>query len=272
MQTDREKSPLVQQRQGISLWTDLVRPCLAEYVGTTLFIFAGILSAFRAGATVDVAFGHGMALFVMVASTAAISGGHLNPAVTLGVFCTGTLSPIVAIGYIVAQLVGSITASGFAKTLIHYKSATFALTEPWSDETDAEALFTESFLTAILVLTVLTLAVETGGKNVLAPFAIGMAVAAGIFAGGDVSGASMNPARSFGPAVVFNKWGLASCLDLLYWRSNWCSSGFSGVPLHPVKSFSAYSHYWIHSAVACAATGEDMIGSTFSLYGTSTNP
>jgi glycerol uptake facilitator-like aquaporin len=88
-----------------------------------------------------------------------------------------------------AQLVGSITASGFAKILIHYNEtseSSFALTLPWTEETNAEAIFTESFLTAILVLAVLTLAVETGGQNQLAPFAIGMAVATGIFAGGDL--------------------------------------------------------------------------------------
>ena len=76
---DREDSPLVQQskpkRPTINWWTMLLKPCLAEYVGTTLFVYAGILSAFQAhepGAVVNVALGHGLALFVMVAATAAV--------------------------------------------------------------------------------------------------------------------------------------------------------------------------------------------------------
>ena len=72
---DSEKSPMVQQRLAADFWTTLLRPCLAEFVGTTLFVFAGILSADSANedtAIVNVALGHGLALFVMVAATAAV--------------------------------------------------------------------------------------------------------------------------------------------------------------------------------------------------------
>ncbi|XP_062508704.1 aquaporin-8-like isoform X2 [Corticium candelabrum] len=168
---DRQGSPLIQQpvkRQSINWWAMLIKPCLAD-------------------------------------------GGHLNPAVTLGVFLTGTLAPGVALGFIGAQLLGGITGAGLAKGLVNYTapnmSSTSALTEPPLHQDDVQAIFAEVVLTTILVLTVLTVAVETKGNNPIAPLAIGMAVAAGIFAGGNVSGASMNPARSFGPAVVFNTWG-----------------------------------------------------------------
>jgi glycerol uptake facilitator-like aquaporin len=221
MQQDDEDTSLVQQsskHSEINWWPMLLKPCLAEFVGTTLFVFAGILSAFHASenvAVVNVALGHGLALFVMVAATAAVSGGHLNPAVTLGVFCSGTIAPGVALGYVAAQLLGSITASGLAKGLINATSSArkeywFAVTEPGTHESDVQALFTETFLTAILVLTVLTLAVETRGQNQMAPFAIGMAVAAGIF------------------AAALGHYHLVLLLDTLW--HNW-----SVVLLHPVS-------------------------------------
>ena len=72
----RPPSPTRRDETSIKWWAMLIRPCLAEYIGTTLFVFAGILSTFHSanekGAVVSVALGHGMALFVMVATTATV--------------------------------------------------------------------------------------------------------------------------------------------------------------------------------------------------------
>lgn len=186
---------------------------LAEFISTLLFVFAGVGSALAfnkltAGAALDpaglvaVAIAHGLALFVTVSIAANISGGHVNPAVTFGLAVGGRITILTGIFYWVAQLVGSIVGSyllvfvtgGFAVP-VHSLAAGVGI---------FEGLVFEIIITFGLVYTVYATAVDPkkGSLGTIAPLAIGLVVAANILAAGPFSGGSMNPARSFGPAVA----------------------------------------------------------------------
>ncbi|XP_074331935.1 putative aquaporin TIP-type RB7-18C [Apium graveolens] len=186
---------------------------LAEFIATLLFVFAGVGSAIAfsnltndAGldpaGLVAIAIAHAFALFVGVSIAANISGGHLNPAVTFGLAVGGHITVITGFFYWVAQLLGATAASyllifvtGGKAVPIHGVGAglnTF------------EGVVFEIIITFALVYTVYATAADPkkGSLGTIAPIAIGFIVGANILAAGPFSGGSMNPARSFGPAVA----------------------------------------------------------------------
>jgi len=184
----------------------LFRKLLVEFIGDLLFVFIGTLCILSED-LVAVGLAHGFTIAILVASFGHISGGHFNPAVTLGIMITGEMNPFVGIAYWANQLGGGFAGAFLARACIHKKiyfgiklncGMTAVNTEVGNWD---EALIIEIIMTFFLVTTVLHVAVDTD-KNVLAPLAIGLTVAVDIFAGGSVDGASMNPARTFGPAVV----------------------------------------------------------------------
>eukprot|EP00118_Oscarella_pearsei_P006168 m.28024 g.28024 ORF g.28024 m.28024 type:complete len:277 (+) comp30529_c0_seq3:77-907(+) len=202
----------------IDWWNILIRPSLTEFFGTTIFVFVGILASLSPEAkppnspVINAAFSHGLAIAALAAALGPISGGHMNPAVTLGVFCSGVMAPAVAAAYMVAQLggslVGALLTMGFiSDSIIDSANEThWPLTLNSPSTTAGQALGIEIFLTCFLVVVVLMMDVENDGKNNTAPLFVGFTVAAGILASGNKSGASFNPARSFGPAVVYGIW------------------------------------------------------------------
>ena len=148
---------------------------------------------------------HAFALFVAVSVSANISGGHVNPAVTFGAFVGGNITLFRGLLYWVAQLLGSTVACFLLRfSTGGLATGTFGLTgvSVW------EALVLEIVMTFGLVYTVYATAVDPkkGDLGVIAPIAIGFIVGANILAGGAFDGASMNPAVSFGPAVVSGVW------------------------------------------------------------------
>lgn len=183
---------------------------VAEAVGTFLFFFVGAgsvaLTAAEGGGPglVGVALAHGLALAVMVSTFGAISGGHFNPAVTVAVRLAGRIEWSHAVMYVVAQLVGAL-AAGFALLLVLPQP----LAEPTRIGTPAlgagigvgAGIAIEAILTLVLVLTVFGTAIDRRAPK-LGGIAIGLAVAADILVGGPLTGAAMNPARWFGPAVA----------------------------------------------------------------------
>ncbi|XP_063788885.1 aquaporin-8 [Pseudophryne corroboree] len=199
---------------------EYVQPCLAELLGTSLFVFVGCLSVIEntpeTGRLLP-ALAHGLGLGLTIAILGGISGGHFNPAVSLGAVIIGGLDIILVVPYWICQLCGGMIGAALAKalTLEHeFQSAGGAAFETVT--TDAEvprAIGAEIILTFFLVLAVCMGAINQQTSTPLAPFCIGFTVAVDILVGGPISGACMNPARAFGPAVVTNYWAY----HWIYW-------------------------------------------------------
>ncbi|KAK6926917.1 Major intrinsic protein [Dillenia turbinata] len=196
---------------------DVLKAGLAEFFSMLIFVFAGEGAgmAFNKltdnGSTtpsglVQASLAHGFALFVAVAVGANISGGHVNPAVTFGAFLGGNITLARSFMYWVAQLAGSVVACLLLKFATGgMTTSAFSLS---SGVSVWNALVFEIVMTFGLVYTVYATAVDPkkGNIGIIAPMAIGFIVGANILAGGAFDGASMNPAVSFGPAVVSWTW------------------------------------------------------------------
>lgn len=194
-----------------------LKAALAEFISMLIFVFAGQGSGMafnkltNGGSTtpaglIAAALSHALALFVAVSVGANISGGHVNPAVTFGAFLGGNITFFRGILYCIAQLLGSVVACLLLKfSTGGMATGAFALS---ADVGVWNALVFEIVMTFGLVYTVYATAVDPkrGDLGVIAPIAIGFIVGANILAGGAFDGASMNPAVSFGPAVVSWTW------------------------------------------------------------------
>lgn len=198
-----------------------VKPGVAEGVGTFAFVFTG------AGAVVTntyihgslglfgIALAHGLMLSIMVSVFAAASGGHINPAVTLGILAARRIRIDVAALYIVAQLIGA-TLAGLALRAIFpaavWQAAKLGTPQLGSGVSFGTGVLVEAILTAFLLLAVFGTAVDPRAPK-LGGFAIGLTVGADILVGGPLTGAAMNPARAFGPELAGGYWTNA----LVYW-------------------------------------------------------
>jgi MIP family channel proteins len=183
---------------------DAWRHFAAEFIGifALVFIGGGALIT-QPGSVVSAAFAHGLILALMVSATMRVSG-HLNPAVTAGFLVTRRIEPMMAVVYWIAQITGAIVAAYALKALYPPQ-----LADPTrlggqaiaADVSLLQAIGLEAIATFFLVFVVFGTAVDPRGPKV-GGFAIGLTVTAGIFGIGPMTGGSMNPARSFGPAVV----------------------------------------------------------------------
>ncbi|WVZ55454.1 hypothetical protein U9M48_006114 [Paspalum notatum var. saurae] len=212
-----------------------LKAALAEFISTLIFVFAGqgsgmAFSKLTAGGPstpsglIAAAIAHAFALFVAVSVGANISGGHVNPAVTFGAFVGGNITLFRGLLYWVAQLLGSTVACFLLRfSTGGLATGTFGLTgvSVW------EALVLEIVMTFGLVYTVYATAVDPkkGSLGTIAPIAIGFIVGANILVGGAFDGASMNPAVSFGPALVSWSW---DC-QWVYWVGPLIGGGLAGV-------------------------------------------
>ncbi|XP_032930231.1 aquaporin-8 [Catharus ustulatus] len=189
------------------------QPCLAELLGTALFIFTGCLAVLEdSGGTgrLQPALAHGLALGVTVAVLGDISGGHFNPAVSLAVCLLRGLHITMLVPYWLSQLCGGVIGAGLAKAVApseHFRNASGgAFGAIRAEEQVPAVLVAELVLSSFLLLVVCMGTVNGRTCTPLAPLCIGLTVTADILAGGGVSGACMNPARAFGPALVANHW------------------------------------------------------------------
>jgi MIP family channel proteins len=201
---------------------DAWRHFAAEFIGTFALVFVGsgaIMTSRLSGSTaglVEVALAHGIILAVMVSATMRISG-HFNPAVTLGFLATRRIEAMMAALYIVAQLLGAIAAAYALKAA--YPESVFVATRGGGqavalDITGGQAFVLETIATFFLVFVIFGTAVDQRGPKI-GGLAIGLTIAADILAIGPLTGASMNPARSFGPAVASGVYEA----QLLYWAA-----------------------------------------------------
>jgi aquaporin TIP len=210
-----------------------IRAVIAEGIATALFVFIGCGSVVAAVVmNVEIADGggtpfslptpwlitmvgiaHGLAIALLVAAVAHISGGHLNPAVTFAAAATGRIKVSTGILYAAVQIGGAILAVLALKMVIAapyelasklgQHSLTPVLEQEVGDGKGA-GLLVEGILTFILVFVVFAAAMDKKGMGFLAPMAIGFAVLVDHLVGVPLTGASMNPARSLGPFVVNN--------------------------------------------------------------------
>jgi MIP family channel proteins len=185
---------------------------VAEALGTFLFLFVGMGAVITAGwiqgddsgGLVGIALAHGLALAVLVSALGPISGGHFNPAVTFAVWITGRIDAVRAALYVAAQLVGAVLA-GLALRAVFNEAAwgPVALGTPTVNAGVGivPAILIEAILTIVLLVAVFGTAIDPRAPKI-GGLAIGLAVAGDILMGGPLTGAAMNPARWFGPAVA----------------------------------------------------------------------
>lgn len=188
---------------------DAWRHFIAEFIGTFALVFVGsgaIMSAKISGspaALVEVALAHGLILAVMVSALMRISG-HFNPAVTLAFLATRRIEAMMAALYIVAQIIGAVAAAYALKAT--FPDAVFIATRGGGqsialDTTGGQAFLLEAIATFLLMFVIYGTVVDQRGPKI-GGLGIGFVVAADILVIGSRTGASMNPARSFGPAVA----------------------------------------------------------------------
>ncbi|XP_067101159.1 aquaporin-8a.1 [Osmerus mordax] len=200
-------------RSESSVFEHYIQPCLAELLGTALFVFVGCVSVVgNAGLSgcLQPALAHGLALGVLIMVFGEISGGHLNPAVTLCVALCGGMKLALLAPYVLAQLLGSMVGAALAKAVSpsanFYSAAGGAFDVVQTSGAVGAATVAEMLMTLVLTLVVCMGAVNAKTKTPLAPLCIGLVVTANILASAFVSGGCMNPARAFGPAVAAKHW------------------------------------------------------------------
>ncbi|MDP9326382.1 MAG: aquaporin [Candidatus Dormibacteraeota bacterium] len=205
-----------------------VRILLAEFLGTFGLVFFGAGSiltdavirngaAFGPADLLMIAFAHAIVLAVMITAVGHISGGHFNPAVTVAAAITRHIEPVLAGLYIVTQLVAGIVATAllryiFPKVIVHAVN----YGAPTPSISPVRSYVVEAVLTFFLVFVVFATAIDPRGAfSKIAGFGIGLVLLFDIIVGGPLTGAAMNPARAFGPALV------AGIIDLQHFFIYW---------------------------------------------------
>ena len=214
---------------------------LAEVLGTFFLCFAGIAAILSGtsvvgggGGLVAVALAHGLALSVAVNAFAGVSGAHFNPAVTAAMLATGRITPSWAGTFVAAQLVGAtlaavICCSIFPEAAVNEANLGIPLPAPWV--TPGVLVTVEFVLTFLLVIAIFGTCVDPRGPALkIGGFGVGLTVAFDILAAGAVTGASMNPARSFGPALVHQLWDW----HVFYWVAPMAGGVVAGLLYHHV--------------------------------------
>ncbi|OLB06911.1 MAG: hypothetical protein AUH06_06475 [Gemmatimonadetes bacterium 13_2_20CM_69_27] len=190
-----------------------LRSLTAEFVGTLLFVFLGAGSVVttapagpNAGAVTSliVALAHGVGMAIIVSATMNISGGHMNPAVTTGLWIANKIDGRLASQYILAQLLGALVGAALVKGVLPRAAVSLALggaPRLAGDVTFLQGVWIEALLTFFLVSAVFGTAVSSEAPKI-GGFGIGLAIFVAALVGGNLTGAMMNPARAFGPAVI----------------------------------------------------------------------
>lgn len=188
----------------------LGKPLLAELFGTFVLIFTGtgavVVNDSLGGSIthVGVALTFGLVVMAMIYTLGDVSGCHLNPAVSLGLCVAGRFPARALAPYIVTQLMGALLASGLLR-LMFPDHLSLGATRPAGGNV-FNGFVMETVLSMILMVAILGATIGNHYKTHFAGIAIGGVIALEAMFGGPVSGASMNPARSFGPAAVSMNW------------------------------------------------------------------
>ncbi len=174
---------------------------IAEAIGTFALIFIGAgAGALGTGGLVGVALAHGLTVMVFAYAYGPISGSHINPAVTFAVALSGKMSWREALSYWLVQFLGAAAAAATLVFIFDGASNGLGATLPADGVTAAQTIVVEALLTFLLVNTIFRTALSKDGNH-MAGLAIGLTLTAAILMGGPLTGASLNPARTFGPAL-----------------------------------------------------------------------
>jgi len=201
---------------------------VAEFIGTFTLIFIGVGSICadyylhntgQGGlGLLGIAVAHGLAIGIMVTAVGHISGGHLNPAVTIGFWVTKRLSTMQAISYWIAQLLGGSAAAYLLLLIVPDTMRPVGLGTPdlALDFSRWHGMLLEAVTTFFLVFVVFATAADAKGAfNKIAGFAIGLTITMDILFAGPFTGGAMNPARAFGPALASHR--LIGSNQVVYW-------------------------------------------------------
>jgi MIP family channel proteins len=200
---------------GSSIGTNMLAAATAEIIGTFVLVYGGTAVAVAAVLDRPVAgpsynsvatpLAFGLALLVVVASIGHVSGGHVNPAVSLGLAATGRFPWRYVPAYLLAQLTGALL--GALATWATFGTAAraeahLAATSPAPGVGAVQGLLVEALITFVLVFVVVSVATDDRVPASLAPVAVGAALAVAVFIGGPVTGGAVNPVRALGPALI----------------------------------------------------------------------
>jgi aquaporin NIP len=188
----------------------LARRAAAEGMAAFALVFAGcgavVTDSVRHGAlgTVGVSLVFGLVITAMIYATGHLSGAHINPAVTIAFVLTRHFPPRDAAAYVAAQLTGAAAAALVLLAAWSDRPADLGATVPTVGT--GTALLYEVVLTAFLMFVIIAVATDVRAVGAAAALAIGGTVGLDALFGGPITGASMNPARSFGPALASGQW------------------------------------------------------------------
>lgn len=189
---------------------DTFRRAWAEFVGTFAVVFVGAGAMVFARTLTDIALAYGLVIFVMMSAVAHISGGHFNPAVTLGFAVTRRITLRLAAVYWVTQFAAAIAGAALLRWVLPGgASDTIQLGTPQvgNEFTSGHAVVIEAVLTFFLVWVFFaTTADPRGTFKQVAGLAIGLTITADVLMAGAMTGAAMNPARALGPELIGNHW------------------------------------------------------------------
>jgi MIP family channel proteins len=192
------------------------KSAVAELIATFALTFVGagavLMTGVADGGLVGVALAHGLTLAIMVSIIGHISGGMVNPAVTIGLWVTGKLETMRTVVYVIAEVVGAVLGAATLKLVV--PTAVFdaghggaPLVNSAAGMGVGKAVLMEAVLTFFLVFTVYGTAVDDRGPFAkTAGFTIGLVLTFDILAGGPLTGAAMNPARAIGPELISGTW------------------------------------------------------------------
>jgi MIP family channel proteins len=205
---------------------DIIRRLIAEFIGTFALVFVGVGSVIAANAVTTaglashpaisntdghaglilIALSFGLVIAVMVCAVGHISGAQFNPAVSIALLTARKQTAHDTLFYVLIQLIAAVAAAAVLHLFHGGYAVADGVTMPAVGMTPLKAMWIEVILTFFLVFVIFGVAVDKRGPAVIAGFSIGLTVAFDILIGGPFTGASMNPARSFGPALIGRKW------------------------------------------------------------------
>jgi MIP family channel proteins len=214
---------------------EFIRACLAElfstmvfvWVATTIVIFFRNLATFTSGTQLMIGFGFGLAIAVLVFAFGGISGGHINPAVSLSLFLTGRISALRWICYTIAQMIGAVWGAAWTKAINPglYTAAGGAVNALASNNSKAGGVLAEILGTMFLCFIVNCACDRRHVDNNNSALFIGLTVALVHWALIPITGCSINPARSFGTAVIYGYWHH----HWIWWIGPWVGAIFAAL-------------------------------------------
>lgn len=205
---------------------------IAEFIGTFTLVFIGVgaiaMASDGSAGLLAIALAHGLALVVMISALGAISGGHFNPAVSIGLWLAGKISAPTFVAYVIAQVLGAAAAAALILVALPDQVRAVSVGTPAlaAGVGSASALILEAVLTFFLVFVVYGTAVDRRAPKLGGLF-IGLTVTMGILVAGPVTGGALNPARHLGPALFAGGEFLAQ--TWLYWVGPLLGGAVAGV-------------------------------------------